>query len=242
MTDIFQEVEEDYRQEQYRAMAKRYGPYAIAAAVVLVLIVGGYQAYKSYRASVIEREAEAFVQASEQIRKDPKGAAQAFGGLAAKGGGYGLLARFRQAEALEASGDRAGAVKVLDGLAADRGREPELADLALLKTGYLLLDTQGRAALETRLAPLLTEGNPWRAEAREIVAFAALKSGEQAKAIEIFTELAHDAASAQSQRARAADMLTSLGVGQTPAKKPSAPAGQGPMGGAAAPQSGARSQ
>jgi hypothetical protein len=221
VNDIFQEVEDDYRHEQYRAMLKRYGPYAIAAAVGFVLLVGGHEAYKSYRANLIEREAQDFVGAATQLTKDPKAAAQAFATLAGKGGGYGFLARFRQAEALEASGDTGAAVKVLDGLAGERSRDPEMADLALLKTGYLLLDKQSRADLETRLAPLLTDGNPWHAQAREIIAFAALKSGEEAKAVQIFTELAHDAASAESLRTRAADMLTALGGPNAAARAPS---------------------
>jgi hypothetical protein len=158
--------------------------------------------------------------------------------LAEKGGGYGVLARFRQAEALEAAGDTGAAVKVLDGLAAERGRDPELADLALLKTGYLLLDRQSRADLETRLKPLLTDGNPWRAEAREILAFAALKSGERARAVEIFTELAHDAASVETLRTRASNMLTALGG----AKKPAAPGSSAKTEQAAPPPAGAQSQ
>jgi len=48
MSDIFQEVEEDVRRERYEQLWKKYGNYMIAAAAVVVLAVGGYQAWKAY--------------------------------------------------------------------------------------------------------------------------------------------------------------------------------------------------
>src|SRR5262245_27658910 len=48
MSDIFQEVEEDVRRERYEQLWKKYGNYVIAAAAVLVLAVGGYQAWVAY--------------------------------------------------------------------------------------------------------------------------------------------------------------------------------------------------
>lgn len=218
MTDIFQEVEEDYRRDRYRQLAKRWGPYAIAGAVGLVIFTAGYELYKGYRADRMESNAQAFVAAAAQLDGNPRASAEAFGKLAETDTGYGFLSRFRKAEALQAAGDVGGAVKVLDALAAEKGPDKVLADLALLKTGYLLLDRQSRADLETRLAPLLAPGNPWRAEAREILAFAALKSGEQAKALSLFTELAKDAESPATLRNRAASMATALGGQLSPGK------------------------
>jgi hypothetical protein len=223
VTDIFEEVEEDYRRERYQLLAKRYGPYAVAAIVGLVLLIAGLEAMKSYRAHQMEERAKAFASAQAELARDPRAAAQAFGALGSKGGGYGLLARFREAAALEAAGDTGGAVKVLDQLRADASKQDQqLADLALLKTGYLLLDRQTRADIETRLTPILAPGNPWRGEAREILAFAALKSGEQAKAVEIFNEIAHSADNPESLRNRAASMLMALNA--TPAAPATPPA------------------
>src|SRR5262249_44117258 len=129
------------------------------------------------------------------------------------------------------------AVKVLDELAGKSGLDKTIADLALLKTGYLLLDRQSRADLEKRLQPLLADSNAWHAEAREILAFAALKSGEQGKALELFSALSHDATSPASLRNRAENMATALGGPRAPAKT-----GQDKAGGAVAPSSGGQSQ
>jgi len=42
MSDIFQEVEEDVRRERYEQLWKKYGNYMVAAAIVVVMAVGGY--------------------------------------------------------------------------------------------------------------------------------------------------------------------------------------------------------
>ncbi len=48
MSDIFQEVEEDVRRERYEQLWKKYGNYMVAAAIVVVMAVGGYQLWKTY--------------------------------------------------------------------------------------------------------------------------------------------------------------------------------------------------
>jgi hypothetical protein len=48
MSDIFQEVEEDVRRERYEQLWKKYGNHVIGAAAVLVIAVGGWQAWTAY--------------------------------------------------------------------------------------------------------------------------------------------------------------------------------------------------
>jgi hypothetical protein len=218
VTDIFHEVEEDVRREQYMKLARRYGPYALAFVLVLLAAVGGFEAYKSHRAAVNERQAAAFADASLKIEKDPKAAAKAFAALAEEGGGYGLLSRFREAEALSATGDSKGALGVLDGISADSGVEPVIRDLARLKTGYLLLDSASRADMEARLKPLADGSSPWRYDARSLLSFAALKAGERARALEGFNALASDPGCPEGVMGRAREMVMALG-GQLPEER-----------------------
>lgn len=228
MTDIFQEVEEDYRREQLEKLAKKYGPYVLAAAIGILVLTAGYQGYKSWRSQEAERASVAYNAAGEALAQDPKGAAQAFAAVAAKGGGFGFIARFREAEALATAGNISGAVKILDQVAAGRDGDKVLRDVAILKTGYLLLDKASRSELEKRLSPLLTPENPWRFHAQELLAFSAVRSGETAKAVDAFIQLSRDPESQPSLKARAADMVVELGGTrpQTMPVKPSAPAKQ----------------
>jgi hypothetical protein len=220
VTDIFQEVEEDVRREQMEKLMRRYGPYALAAILALVLAVGGFEFYKARHAVAIGRAAKAYVNASMQLETDPKAAAAAFATLAQEDGGYGLLSRFRQAEAAAAGGDLAGAANLLDAITQDKSVDPLLRDLARLKTGYLLLDTASKADLEARLGPLASGQTIWRYDAQGLLAFAALKVGERTQALARFKALASDEAVPPGLRRRASDMVLALGETQ---KAPEAP-------------------
>ena len=80
MTDIFREVDEELRQDQAKKLWQAYGRYAVAAAVALVLAVGGFQAWRAWdlqqRTEVSDRFARALalVFAPSQCRSRKKAA------------------------------------------------------------------------------------------------------------------------------------------------------------------------
>ena len=49
MSDVFQEVQEEYRRQQLAELWKKYSVPAIAGAVVLVLGLAGYQGWSYWR-------------------------------------------------------------------------------------------------------------------------------------------------------------------------------------------------
>ena len=136
----------------------------------------------------------------------------AFGNLAEQGGaGYGVLARFQQAAALIATGASVDAVAVYDGVAADGSVAPLLRDLAAFYAVLHLMDTAGSSELERRLDPLIGDDNPWRYSARELAALVALRAGQTEKARKLYKALVDDPVVPTAMRARAAELLSSLG-------------------------------
>ena len=126
--------------------------------------------------------------------------------------GYGTLARLREAAALAAAGNAAGAVAVLDRLAADADADPALRELAALLAVYQLMDSASRDELDGRLAPLLADDSPWHSSARELSGVLAFRGGETGRAREIFTAIVEDTAAPRAVRGRAAGMLAILGA------------------------------
>ena len=112
-TDHFmREVQEEMRRERLAGIWDRYGVFIIAAAVLLVLAVGGYK-YAEYR-SLIARQA-AGVEFESAARLAAQGKAQeahkAFEAMIKNAPpGYGALARLRNAGAYAAEGKRDEAV------------------------------------------------------------------------------------------------------------------------------------
>ena len=88
-----------------------------------------------------------------------------------------------------------------------------IGDAARLKSAFALLDTAPYKDMEARLTPLTQEGRPYRAEAREALAFSKLMAGDLAGARSDFSviTLMADAGEASRQRAQAALALIDSG-------------------------------
>jgi hypothetical protein len=224
MADIFREVDEDVRRDELLGYWRRYGKYAVAVAVVFVLSVAGFTFLKQYNERQRQAASAAFEMASAQAQADKAGeAASAFQTLAdTYGGGYAQLARLRAARAQVAAGDRDGALRAFDAIAADSSVEGFLRDLARLEAAALLVDAGDPAAVEAHLAPLLAEGAPLRPLARELQALLALRQGDTAKAGALYQELAADAASSPGLRLRASELAEALGTAAGGAGEPTA--------------------
>lgn len=213
MTDIFREVEEDLRHDRYARLWKKYGKYVIAAAVVFVLAAAATVAWRDQqrkeRAAESERYAAGMMLIAEN--KIPQ-AADAFAALAKDAGGdYGALAKLEEAGLRAQAGDMAGAQRAYDELAADSSAKRSLRDLAVLLAVMHDLDTIDPAEGRARLKPLLADDNPWRFSARELTALLALRVGDNAAAKEAYKAVADDQNAPPALRARATEMLASLG-------------------------------
>jgi hypothetical protein len=214
VSDIFQEVDEDLRQDRALALWRRYGNYVIAAAVLIVLSTAGYVAWNDYRQRQREAIGERYTAAMALVAegKDSEAAA-AFGAVAQDANaGYAALARLEEAALRARLGQVDAALAIYDGLAADRSVPKDMRELAVLLAVLHRLDSLEPALALERLKPLTAEGGAWRFSAREMSALLALRAGDTAGAKETFKALADDLKAPAALRARAAEMLAVLGA------------------------------
>lgn len=181
MSDIFDEVDEAVRREQFIKLWERYGYVVIAVAV---LIVAGVAAWRGYDYWQTKKAADFGAQFTSAAILAEEGkheeAEKAFARIAAQGtAGYRVLARMREATEV-AQRDPKAAVAIYDELAASSATEQSLRDLAALRAALLLADTAPFPELSHRLEPLAAANAPFRHSAREILAFAAWKAGDSA--------------------------------------------------------------
>ncbi len=210
---IFREIDEELRQEQFAKLWKRYGRFFATVAVVIVASVAGYKAWENYDLSNRAEQGERFA-ASLRLAND-NNAEAALDALkifsAEASGGYQMLSGFKAAALMANAGDQQGAINAYDKLASDSSLEAVYRDLAVLLGAVVRLDgSDGSESLNSRLAPLAADNNPWRHSARELMAVAADQSGDRAKAREIFKALSEDASAPQGIRQRAGEMLSAL--------------------------------
>ncbi len=211
--DFIREIDEDLRTDRYKRLWQRYQNYVYAAAVLVVLGVAGYEYWHQRELAARTAEGVRFAEAMALAdHGDLAGAAKALEALAGDAGrGYATLARLYAADLLAKKGDVDEALQLYDAVAADTGVERAFRDLATLLGASHRVDRDDAASLTARLQLLLAEDNPWRFSAREVVAMAALHAGNVADARADLTRLADDAAAPPGVRARAAELLKTLG-------------------------------
>ncbi|HVK41351.1 MAG TPA: tetratricopeptide repeat protein [Phenylobacterium sp.] len=214
MVDVFEEVEEQLRTDRYKALALKILPIVgglLVLALVIALAVWGYQHFRTQAAAKASEQYAQAIEAFNTNRPDEairlwtevsKGSSKAYKSLSLQHLGGLKLAENKTADA----------VKLFDE-AAEAAPNEILGDLARLKSAFALLDTAPYKDMEARLTPLTEEGRPYRAEAREALAFSKLMAGDLAGARSDFSliTLMADAGEASRQRAQAAQALIDSG-------------------------------
>ena len=117
-------------------------------------------------------------------------------------GGYKALA-LMQLGGLELQANKTDAAVKLFDEAADAAPDEVIGDIARLKSAFALLDTAPYKDLEGRLTPLIEKDRPYRAQAREALAFAKLMAGNPTGARGDFVVLSQSLDTGEGTRARA---------------------------------------
>ena len=208
MSDIFHEVNEEVRREQFKKLWDRYGIFVVIAAVLVVAGVAGWRGYQWWQAKQAAEASVAYDAASELLQQGKAAEAEAaFAKLATDGTtGYRVLARLRAAEAEK---NPEAAVAAYDSIATDSSVPPTFQQLASIRAAMLLVDTAPLADLTARLEPLTAADSTFRHTARELLALAAVKANDPASAKKWIDMLLADAETPQGVRARA-DVLSTL--------------------------------
>jgi len=205
---LLREIQEDLQREQWLRIWRAYGRYIAAVVAIVVVLVLAWLGWREWRESRLVADGHAYWLADRMdMLGDNAGAAEAFGTLAEEGTeGYVMLARLREAQALAATGDTAGAVAAYDAVAADTSIAREYRLLGNLYAAILLLDVDSAEAVASRLQPVTADGSPWRHSALEVQGLLALKTGDRDGAAAIFDGLVADPATPNTLRARAAEL------------------------------------
>jgi len=214
VVDVFDEVEEQLRADRYKQMALKALPWiagALGAALIAALGIWGYDAYTTKATAKASDEYAQALDAFQAGRTDE--ADRLFGEVAnSSSKAYKALALQQQGGIKLAAGKTAEAVKLFDASAA-AAPDFVIGDAARLKSAFALLDTAPYKDMEARLEPLMKDGRPYKAQAREARAFAKILAGDYNGAKDDFVviSLMPDAQDGARARAQAAKQLIESG-------------------------------
>lgn len=228
---FFQEVEEGVRQDRYVALARKYGPAALGAIVVLLAAIAGWRLYESWQVGEAHRASERLAAAQKQVSEgDFQAAGEAFEAMSKSGPTtYRVLAMMERAQVLQQLGDPEGALAQFDAAAA-LASDKTLKNSARIRAAYLVAESQDFQAVQARVAPIIEDGGPIAFLARELLGIEAWEAGETELARQTLENLtlAFDAPEEVRQRAQIA--LSVMGPppetpAQTQTQTPAQPSG-----------------
>lgn len=212
MSEIFREIDEELRRDNYAKLWARYGHYLIGLIVLILVATAASVGWREYQARQHRAESVRYAAALDLAKKGQIGpAADAFALLAREGGaGPAALARLQEASLRAQTGDDQAATAAYKALAADTSVDLSYRDLATLLLGFQDLKSADLKLAAADVAPLTSATNPWRFSALEITALADLRAGDRAGARTVYKQLADDLAAPSGLRARAAEMSAAL--------------------------------
>jgi hypothetical protein len=218
VVDIFDEVEEELREERMQALLKKYAGVLFAAALLVIGGVAGWKAWIWYQERRDVAAASSYLAASTMseatgvANPNRTAAIAAFQAVAAQApDGYRILARLREAALRADSGDLQGASALWDEVAADGSADPLLRGLANLTWCIYQADKGDPALLEGRLKPLAAAGSAWRSLALEQLALLDLRQGHTEAAKTQLKKLVEDTTGSTGVRNRAGVLLNRAG-------------------------------
>lgn len=204
MADVFEEVEEQLRSDRYKSLALKSLPWVAGLLLLAAVVAGGYWGWQEYRLKASAKASEQYAAALKaydqgrseesvrlwtEISRSPSKA-------------YAAMALMQLGGVKIGDNKTEEAVKLFD-QAAEMAPDDIVGDVARLKSAFALLDTAPYKDMEARLKPLTEEGRPYRAPAREALAFAKLRAGDLAGARGDFAVLSLLPDSSEGMRGRA---------------------------------------
>jgi hypothetical protein len=209
VSDIFQEVDEEVRREQFKKLWDRYGNYVVVAAFLVVAAVAAWRAYSWWEAKKAAESGAAFEAAITLSEAGKHTEAEAaFAKITADGTtGYRNLARVRAAAEL-AQTDTKAAIAAYDAIAADGSAGQSLQDLAALRAGALLIDAGAFDEARRKLEPLAGSDRAFRHTAREFLVLGAWRAGDAAAAKRWSDTIMADATTPSATRTRVEMLMT----------------------------------
>jgi hypothetical protein len=213
MSDVFREVDEDYRRDRMMAFWRRWGG---AVFVLVLLVIAGAFVVDRLHQRAQERKAQQTFELQTLIAgAQPGTEAQSADALAAYAtrvdAAHATLAFLAEASLRQKVGALDAAAAIYHRIADNSAVDGDLRDLAVVRLGQIALDQPNPEPLIPRLETIAGGDSPWRYSAREVVALLTARAGQRDKAATMLSDLARDPGAPQdlAQRAHALSDLYS---------------------------------
>lgn len=212
MADLFQEIDDELRQDKASRLWRVYGKYVVAVAIVIIISVGGYKFWQQKQLDDGEKASIAYEAAlARSASGDHKGAIDQLNeeeiGIVA---GYAALSQMQKANLAMKINDFEAALITFKDIAENDNYPKSINEWASFRYATVRVEKQIDSNALADLDSLIATDSPWRFLAKEIKAIKEIETGNKSEAKVIFSELADDENAPERLRVRAAEFLKTL--------------------------------
>ena len=212
MADLFQEIDDELRQDKASRLWRVYGKYVVATAIVIIISVGGYKFWQQKQLDDGEKASIAYEAAlARSASGDHKGAIdqlneEEIGTVA----GYAALSQMQKANLAMKINDFEAALLTFKEIAEHDTYPQSVKEWASFRYVAVRVEKQIDSNASADLDSLIATDSPWRFLAKEIKAIKEIETGNKSGAKAIFSELADDENAPERLRVRVAEFLKIL--------------------------------
>jgi hypothetical protein len=210
LTDAFiQEVDEDVKNDSWKALWDKYGLFVIAIVVIAVSAAVSFDRFQAWRTMQNQRRTQTYMAALQAPTSEAKitelqKISQDNQGL------FSDYAKLQIANVLLSDGKEEEALTALEKLANEKQVNTEVKHIALMKLATYRVDTMNQEDFAELLKPILENNNSWTPMAQDLLAMSAIQNGDIDSAKEIYTNLLKVKDLPENFRSKVQDMLSSI--------------------------------
>ena len=213
MSDVFQEVDEELREEKYKSIWRKFRYYVIGGLILFILGIATNAFWKDYNLKEINERSDRFFTAIEMAQEDKVNAItllEEFANQEEKNSEYNaLIARFTEAAIRRSEKDFNGALVIYQSLK-DNNISNFYEDYAKLSSVEMLIALNNKKDAKLILDDLISNTSDLKHIAMEYMGYLEIDEGNFSKARTIFTNIADDALSSVNMKNRSREVLSIL--------------------------------
>lgn len=212
LTDAFiQEVDDDVKSDNFKALWNKYGLLIIAFVVLAVSATISFDQIKNWRIAQNQHRTEEYIMATQVSADNPENMIAGLQKISQKNQGiFSDFARLQIANVLLSQDKVDEALVALENLVNDKQINTEVKNVALVKLATYKLDTMNKDDFEKLLQPLLSDNSSWTPMAQDLLAMSAIKNGDIDTARAIYENILKIEDLPESFKIKIQDMLSSI--------------------------------
>lgn len=209
---LFQEINEELKQEKMRNFWKKYGILATVVVIAALTFAVSFESIKAWQNKKAQTWSDAYAYAYNlQIQGKYDESIAVFKDIEQQNGGiYRDIAQMQIANILLEQAKNDEALTVLTALVNNPDANVSIQNMAIFKLASYKLDNAPREEIEALLNRLIIDNGSWVNVAKEMKAMLEIREGNLSQALEIYNDILNNNELSDTLKSRVQDMISVL--------------------------------